>query len=98
MLRRSLLVAGIMGLVVVMAGAAGAGEKGVFRVGIVGLDTSHVVAFTELMNNPAKNYGCKVVVGYPGGSPDIESSISRVKGYTETLQKKFGVEIVGSIE
>ncbi|MCL5278456.1 MAG: Gfo/Idh/MocA family oxidoreductase [Planctomycetes bacterium] len=97
MLRRSLLVAGVMGLMG-MAGAVGAGEKEFFRVGIVGLDTSHVVAFTELMNNPAKNYGCKVVVGYPGGSPDIESSISRVKGYTETLQKKFGVEIVDSIE
>ncbi len=97
MLRRSLLVAGVMGFVV-MVGAAGAGEKEVFRVGIIGLDTSHVVAFTELMNDPAKNYGCKVVVGYPGGSPDIESSISRVKGYTETLQKKFGVEIVDSIE
>ena len=96
MLRRNLLVA-VMGLVVV-AGAAGAGEKDVFRVGIIGLDTSHVEAFTGLMNDPAKNYGCKVVVGYPGGSPDIESSIGRVKGYTETLQKKFGVEIVDSIE
>jgi predicted dehydrogenase len=67
-------------------------------VGIIGLDTSHVTAFTQLMNDPAKNYGCKVVAGFPGGSPDIESSIGRVKGYTETLQKKFGVEIVDSIE
>jgi predicted dehydrogenase len=97
MLRRSLLVAGVMGLVG-MVGAAGAAENGVFRVGIIGLDTSHVVAFTQLMNDPAKGYGCKVVAGYPGGSPDIESSIGRVKGYTEQLQKKYGVEIVGSIE
>jgi predicted dehydrogenase len=97
MLRRSLLVAGVMGFVV-MVGAAGAAENGVFRVGIIGLDTSHVVAFTQLMNDPAKNFGCKVVVGYPGGSPDVESSISRVKGYTETLKNKYGVEIVGSIE
>ena len=78
--------------------ALGGGDDAVFRVGIIGLDTSHVEAFTQLMNDPAKNYGCKVVAGYPGGSPDIESSISRVKGYTETLQKKFGVEIVDSIE
>ena len=97
MLRRSLLVAAVMGLVVV-AGAAGAGEKDVFRVGIIGLDTSHVGAFTKLMNDPAKNYGCKVVVGYPGGSPDIESSIGRVKEYTDELRDKFGVEIVDSIE
>ncbi len=97
MLRRSLLVAVVMGLVV-MISAAGAGEKDVFRVGIIGLDTSHVGAFTKLMNDPAKNYGCKVVVGYPGGSPDIESSIGRVKEYTDELRDKFGVEIVDSIE
>ncbi len=98
MLRRSLLVAAVVVGSVVAVSGAGAAETPVFRVGIIGLDTSHVVAFTQLMNDPAKNYGCKVVVGYPGGSPDIESSISRVKGYTETLQKKFGVEIVDSIE
>jgi predicted dehydrogenase len=97
MLRRSLLVAVVVGLVVAVSGT-GAGEKPVFRVGIIGLDTSHVVAFTQLMNDPAKNYGCKVVAGYPGGSPDIESSAGRVKGYTDQLRDKFGVEIVGSIE
>jgi predicted dehydrogenase len=97
MLRRSLLVAVVVGVVVLVSGA-GAQEKGVFRVGIIGLDTSHVEAFTQLMNNPKKDYGCKVVVGYPGGSPDVESSISRVKGYTETLKNKYGVEIVDSIE
>ena len=42
-------------------------EEKVFRLGMIGLDTSHVTAFTRLINNPAKNYGCKVVVGYPGG-------------------------------
>jgi predicted dehydrogenase len=99
MVRRSLLVAVVMiGLVVAVSGAGAAEKADVFRVGIVGLDTSHVVAFTQLMNDPAKNYRCKVVVGYPGGSADIESSIGRVKEYTETLQTKFGVEIVESIE
>jgi predicted dehydrogenase len=73
-------------------------ETPVFRIGIIGLDTSHVTAFTELLHNPAKNYGCKVVAGYPGGSPDIESSIGRVPEYTKTLKEKFGVEIVSSIE
>ncbi len=41
-------------------------EEKVFRIGMIGLDTSHVTAFTKLINNPAKNYGCKVVVGYAG--------------------------------
>ncbi|MGZ8901213.1 MAG: gfo/Idh/MocA family oxidoreductase, partial [Limisphaerales bacterium] len=46
------------------------------KIGLIGLDTSHVIAFTELINNPAnKNHvpGGKVVVAFKGGSPDIES-------------------------
>lgn len=77
---------------------SGAAEQKVFRIGMIGLDTSHVAAFTQTINGPAKNYGCKVVVGYPGGSPDIDSSAGRVKGFTEELRDKYGVEIVGSIE
>ena len=97
MVRRRFLVAALMGLMGV-PGWAGASEKAVFRIGIIGLDTSHVTAFTELLNDPAKNYGCKVVAGYSGGSPDIASSASRVQGYTSELRDKFGVQIVGSIE
>ena len=70
----------------------------VFRIGMIGLDTSHVTAFTKFINDPSKNSGCKVVAGYPGGSPDIPSSANRVKGFTEQLRDKFGVEIVDSIE
>ena len=73
-------------------------EAKVFRIGMIGLDTSHVIAFTRLINDPAKNYGCKVVVGYSGGSPDIPSSINRVDKFTEQLRRDFGVEIVDSIE
>ena len=73
-------------------------EEKVFRIGMIGLDTSHVTAFTKLINDPAKNYGCRVVAGYPGGSPDIPSSADRVQGYTKQLQDEFGVEIVDSIE
>ncbi|MBI1318707.1 MAG: gfo/Idh/MocA family oxidoreductase [Candidatus Hydrogenedens sp.] len=71
------------------------------KVGIIGLDTSHVTAFTELLNNPdnAKHVpGAKVVAAYQGGSDDIESSYSRVEGYTRTLQEDYGVEIVPTIE
>ena len=69
-----------------------------FRLGIIGLDTSHVIAFTRLINDPSKKYGCKVVVGYPGGSPDIPSSANRVVKFTKQLQDEFSVEIVDSIE
>jgi|SRR5579872_3295084 len=71
------------------------------RIGIVGLDTSHVVAFTQLLNDSkAANYvpGAKVVCAWKGGSPDVESSSSRIEGFTKTLQEKWGVEIVDSVE
>ena len=73
-------------------------EQKVFRLGIIGLDTSHVIAFTGLINNSKKNYGCRVVAGYPGGSPDVPDSANRVENFTNQLRDKYGVEIVKSIE
>ncbi|MEK7993046.1 MAG: gfo/Idh/MocA family oxidoreductase, partial [Planctomycetota bacterium] len=73
-------------------------EQKVFRIGIIGLDTSHVTAFTSFINNPSKNTGCKVVAGYPGGSPDVSASATRVEKFTQTLRDKYSVEIVDSIE
>lgn len=70
------------------------------RVGIIGLDTSHAIAFTKILNDPkvqADVAGCRVVAAYPKGSPDIESSVSRVPGYTKQVQE-MGVEIVDSID
>jgi len=71
------------------------------KIGIIGLDTSHVVAFTQLLNdpkNPGHVPGCKVVAAFKGGSPDVEASSSRLEGFTKTLQEKWGVEIVDSVE
>jgi predicted dehydrogenase len=73
-------------------------EQKVFRIGIIGLDTSHVTAFTSFINNPSKNTGCKVIAGYPGGSPDVKASATRVENFTQTLRDKHSVEIVNSIE
>ena len=73
-------------------------EAKVLRLGMIGLDTSHVIAFTRLINDPEKNYGCRVVVGYSGGSPDVPSSANRVDKYTKQLREECGVEIVESIE
>lgn len=70
------------------------------RVGIIGLDTSHSVAFTKAFNDPAAKpelKGYKVVAAYPHGSRDIASSVERIPGYTEDV-KKLGVEITASIE
>ena len=82
----------------VLTSALHAGE---LRIGIIGLDTSHVTAFTRLINDAKhKDHvpGGKVVVAFKGGSADIESSISRVEEYTRQLQTNYGVKIVATIE
>jgi len=73
-------------------------EEKVIRLGMIGLDTSHVIAFTSYLNNPKNETGCRVVVGYPGGSPDMPASADRVEKFTEQLREKHGLEIVDSIE
>jgi len=96
-MNRTILLTVLLIILLTFSFEAKAQEK-VFRLGMIGLDTSHVTAFTKLINNPAKNYGCKVVVGYAGGSPDIPSSANRVENFTNQLRDKFGVEIVDTIE
>ncbi len=70
------------------------------RAGVIGLDTSHVIAFTDLINDP-KAEGplaeVQVTAGYPGGSPDLPASWDRVGEYTAKLREK-GVTICDSIE
>ena len=70
------------------------------RVGIIGTDTSHVPAFTKLLNaeGPDRIPGARVVAAYKGGSPDLEESARRVEQYAGEIQTKYGVEIVPSID
>lgn len=71
------------------------------KLGIIGIDTSHALVFSDTFNNPASKQalkGARVVVAWPGGSPDLPSSIDRVPGYTKELKEKFGVTIVDSPE
>jgi predicted dehydrogenase len=70
------------------------------RLGIVGTDTSHSVAFTALLNDPAnKNHlaGARVVAAYKGGSSDIKESSGRVDKYADELSSKYGVELTPDI-
>jgi predicted dehydrogenase len=60
-----------------------------------------VTAFTALLNDPSNpNHvpGARVVAAYRGGSPDVESSATRIDRFTSELQTKWNVELVGSIE
>ncbi len=96
-----LLIAGSSLTVPCAISSAGEPVANPLRAGIIGLDTSHVTAFTELLNDPhphAGLAGVRVVAGYPGGSPDIPSSRDRLAGFTRELHDKYGVEIVDSIE
>lgn len=70
------------------------------RVAIVGTDTSHCIAFTQLINAPQATgvlADIEVVTAFPGGSPDIPTSRDRVQVFSEQLRKS-GVKIVDSIE
>ncbi len=75
-------------------------EKKELRLGLIGLDTSHVTAFTSRFNekdNPNHVPGGKVVAAFKGGSADIPSSRDRVDGYTKTLVEKYGVKLYEDI-
>jgi predicted dehydrogenase len=90
-----------IGLTVPVVKASNPGFKnGGKRIGIIGLDTSHSIAFTKALNGPeaGETYlGYKIVAAYPFGSREIVSSSERIPGYTEEV-KKYGVEIVNSID
>lgn len=93
----------ILALLLVISPAALRAEDApaakMIRVGIIGIDTSHAVAFTKILNGPQAAgdlAGLKVVAAFPGGSADIESSHTRVAEYTKQL-RDMGVEIVDTI-
>jgi hypothetical protein len=71
------------------------------RLGIIGLDTSHVIEFTELLNDatrPDHVSGARVVAAFKGGSPDVEASATRIDRFTAELTDKWKVKLVDSIE
>jgi len=76
-------------------------DNRLIRIGMIGLDSSHAISFTKLLNDPDQEGhvpGGRVVVAYPGGSPDFDLSIKRVPGYTHQIQEQFGVRIVETPE
>jgi len=70
------------------------------KIGMIGLDTSHSTAFAQLLHDPEHPYhvpGGIITAAYPGGSPHIPLSRSRVDGFTEEMRSKYGVRIAESI-
>src|SRR6266542_3978503 len=76
-------------------------SNALLRLGMIGLDTSHVLRFTELLNDPSRPDhvpGARVVAAFKGGSPDMEQSATRIERFTAEVRDKWKVELVGSIE
>lgn len=69
------------------------------KIGIIGLDTSHSICFTEILNvktNPAFA-GFRITAAYQWGSKDIFTSTNRYPKYIAQM-KEMGVEIVPTID
>ncbi len=88
------------GLFFVLSAQVSLSAAEVFRLGIIGTDTSHVPAFTKLFNDPNAegDYQKLEIVGaVKGGMPDNESSWSRKDKYAEEIEP-LGVTIYETIE
>lgn len=70
------------------------------RLGMIGLDTSHVSHFAQILhdpNNPHHVAGGRIVAAFPGGSPDFPPSFNRLEKFTAELRDAHNVAIVDSI-
>lgn len=68
------------------------------RIGIIGLDTSHSIAFTKTLLQETERFkGYKVVAAYPYGTKTIPSATARIPQYIEQITN-LGVEVVDSIK
>lgn len=88
---RKLIVGGVLAAAVVASAET--------KVGIIGLDTSHALAFTKIMNveRDAVAEDFRMVAAYQWGSKDIISATNRYPKYIVEM-KDMGVEIVPTID
>ncbi len=94
----AVLAAGFLLAAAVGIAAEPARPSAILRAGIIGVDTSHAVEFTKILNaaNPAADVaGVRVVAAFPGGSDVPESRRRRGKFIEEV--KAMNVELVDSI-
>ena len=74
-------------------------EDGI-RIGLVGLDTSHCLAFTRILLDKESEYylpGAQIVGAYPGGSQWFALSRERVKDFTNALETRYTIPMVTDI-
>lgn len=71
------------------------------RLGMVGLDTGHVIEFTKILHAkdaPPAFAGVRIVGAVPVASRDIESSWTKAPGHAERLQRDFGVKLYATLD
>lgn len=71
------------------------------RIGIVGLDNSHCVLFSRMLNDPEDPLylpGAKVTLAYRGGSEAFSMSKNRIDGFTAEVTGRYGVRLCETIE
>lgn len=74
---------------------------GELKIGVIGFDTSHVPAFTKVLNDSTDPFhvpGGKVVAGVPTFSKDFDLSYNRVEGFKKELVEKYNVKLFDRIE
>ena len=90
-----------LGLTAVLCLAAGLhAQTPDVRLGIIGADTSHTVEFTRIFNDATvKDHipGARIIAVYKGGSPDVDSSRTRIEGFSTTLRDKYHLAFVDHI-
>jgi predicted dehydrogenase len=77
-----------------------AAPRAIIKAGMIGLDTSHCIAFAKALNDPKATgdlADVDVVAAFPGGSDDIPASRDRLAGYTKQI-REMGIEIVDSVD
>jgi hypothetical protein len=97
-MRRMQILRVILGLLV-LGQVTVAGSE--LRIGLIGLDTSHVIAFARLLNDssdPNHIPGGRIVAAFRGGSPDVEASRTRLDGFTRELEEKHGVQVYATLD
>jgi Oxidoreductase family, NAD-binding Rossmann fold len=70
------------------------------RLGIISTDTSHVIEFTKMLNDPASPEhvaGARVVAAFKGGGSDMPESVRRIDRFANDLRTRWTVEFVNDI-
>jgi len=87
-------------VLIALAAAALCCAQEPIKIGIIGLDTSHVTQFTSLLNDANRKEhlpGGLIVAAYKGGSPTVAESRDRVERFTSEVTTKYNVKLVDSI-